>query len=65
MNICSFDSLIELITNGYSNYVVYKKQVEIEFSEFEFFRLVVDYATHNTTSKWYTKGALYLYKIFD
>lgn len=55
MNTCSFDSLIKLMTNGYSDYIVYQRQVKAEFSDFEFFRLVADYATNKTTSKWYIK----------
>lgn len=48
---CSFDSLIELIVNGYSDYIVYQRCVKAEFSDFEFFHLVTDYALNKTTSK--------------
>lgn len=65
MNTCSFDSIIELITNGYSDYIEYQRQVRIEFSDFEFFDLVIDYATNNITSKWYIKRALCLFKTLD
>jgi len=51
MNTCSFDSLIELIVNGYSDYIVYQRCVKAEFSDSEFFHLVTDYALNKTTSK--------------
>lgn len=61
----SFNSLIELIANGYSNYTIYQRGMEVKFSGFEFFHLVIDYATNKTTNKWYIKRALCLCKMFN
>lgn len=65
MNTCSFDSLAELMANGYSDYIVYQRQVEAEFSDFEFFNLIIDYAKNTPTNKWYIKRALCLSKALD
>lgn len=65
MNTCWFDSLIEFIVNEYSNYIIYQNGVEAEFSNFEFFHLVIDSAMNKTTNKWYIKRSLYSSKTLD
>lgn len=51
MNTCSFNSLNELIVNGYSDYIVHQRCVKAKSSDSEFFHLVTDYALNKTTSK--------------
>lgn len=65
MNTCSFDSLTELIANGYSDYIVYQRQIQADFDDFAFFRLVTDYATYKPSNEWYVERARCLSKALD
>lgn len=65
LSTCPFDSLMELLTTGYVDSVVYKQTVDEKYKDLIFFQIMLNYATNGVSNAFYFERLSYLLTLFD